>query len=143
MQQKNVKVTAHPVSGLVVTPSKNNSYGTLRVDSVHENMENGFLNIQRRTAFIRGLIEDLNSLQLKAGQTLPGKIIKRESFTPFYEGQKEKRNPRTNEVILTSGKPTFIEYVYTQKENAYDEWVGISSTTMVEEKKDALLEQAI
>jgi len=137
-----VKVVAHPETGAVITVSKNNSqYGTIRLDSENVSLEGGFMNKSKRTAFIRGKVEDLQSLGYKAGQTLGGKIMKKESFSPFYEGQKPKVNPSNGEIILTNGEETFLDYTYTSNANALDIWVG--STNKVEEVQSALAEQAI
>jgi len=137
-----VKVVAHPETGAVITVSKNNSqYGTIRLDSENVSLEGKFMNKSKRTAFIRGKVEDLQSLGYKAGQTLGGKIMKKESFSPFYEGQRPKINPSNGEIILTNGEETFLDYTYTSDANALDIWVG--STNKVEEVVNALAEQAI
>jgi len=137
-----VKVVAHPETGAIITVSKNNSqYGTIRLDSENVSLEGKFMNKSKRTAFIRGKVEDLQSLGYKAGQTLGGKIVKKESFSPFYEGQSPKVNPSNGEIILTNGEETFLDYTYTADNNALDTWVG--STNKVAETQNALAEQAI
>ena len=139
-----VKVAQHPETGAVITPSTNNpAFGTIRLDSEHKSMEKGFVNIQKRSAFVRGRIEDLNALDLKSGQSLPGKIIKRESFEPFYEGQAPKINPTTAEIVLTNGRETYLEFVYTEDDNATDQWVGANNVEVSEEVENALIEQTV
>lgn len=127
-----VKVIAHPTTGLVITPSTNNpEWGTFRVDSVQTSFENGIVNVQKRSAFVRGPLEVLNTLGLTAGKTLKGKIIKQESFTPFFVAgergatrtQDPKINPSTGEVVLTEGRETFLQYVYTENLDAHDVWI--------------------
>lgn len=137
-----VKVVVHPTTGLVITPSTNNpAWGTFRVDSENVSMESGILNKSKRSAFIRGKIEDLESLGLRANQSLPGKIVKRESFEPFYEGQPVKINPTTGETVLTNGRPTYIEFVYTDNAQAPDVWVGNTAEQVSAEIQNALTEQ--
>ena len=68
-------------------------------------------------------MEDLEAFGLKAGQELVGKIIKKESSAPFYEGQQPKINPTTNEQVLTNGRPTYLEFQYTEDPNAHDMWI--------------------
>lgn len=140
-----VKVIAHPESGNVITPSsKNPEYGTFRVDSENRSLENGFVNISKRTAFIRGKISDLETLGLRAGQVLPGRIQKRESFDPFYDDQEPKINPSTNEVILTNGQESYLEYVYTSDVKASDVWVdNAEAEELTEEAKAELAKQAV
>lgn len=114
-----VVVATHPKTGLVITQSENNpSYGTIRLDAMTTSMEGGFLNKRRKSAFIRGKMEDLESLGLKAGQVLPGIIQRQESYQPFYEGQKPKMNPESGEVILQDGREIFFQDIYTQDVNA-------------------------
>jgi len=129
-----VKVVAHPETGLIITPStKTEGFGTIRVDSINRSMEGGFLNVSRRTAFIRGRMEDLEGLGLKAGQALQGRIQKKESFNPFYEGQTSKQYPEGaivngvavgGQAVLTNGRETYLQYEYTANPDAHDVWVG-------------------
>lgn len=139
-----VKVVAHPETGAIITAStKNPEWGTFRVDSENVSMENNFFNVSKRSAFIRGKIADLNSLGLKAGQSLPGKIVKRESFEPFYEGQQAKINPSNGETVLTNGRPTYIEFVYSANAEAPDVWVGQDTNAVSAEVANALTEQTV
>ena len=134
----------NPNAGLVITPStKNPEYGTISVKETHKSMEGNFLNIQNRVAFIRGKLTDLSSLGLKEGQKISGKIIRRESFEPFYEGQLPKVNPNTGEIVLKNSKPVYMEQVYTANTDAHDEWVGANNTQVAEQVAQALTEQAV
>lgn len=143
-----VTIAKHPVSGAIITPStKNPEYGTFRVDSSHVSLENGFTNVQNRTAFIRGKVSDLEALKLTEGKVLPGQIVKKESFQPFYEGQQCKIYPEGNEragqPVLKNGREVYMEYTYTSDINApSDVWVGDSPAELSEEAKNAIAEQA-
>ena len=105
-----VVVVAHPETGLVVTRNASNpEFGTLRLDQVSRTITKNFLSESKRTVFIRGNYDLLVSLGYKANQKLAGKIIKLESFNPFYiksDGtpQEPKINPTTQEVVLKDGK---------------------------------------
>lgn len=138
-----VKVVAHPTTGQVITPSVNNpEWGTFRVDSVHTSFENGIVNVQKRSAFIRGKLEHLNGLKLKDGLVLPGQIIKKESYEPFYEGQPCKIYPsgeRQGQPVLTNGRETYLEYEYTQDLASCD--VFFNSQAVVETPSEAIEEQ--
>lgn len=146
MATKTVKVIAHPTTGQVITPStKNPEWGTFRVDSEHKSFEKGILNIQKRSAFIRGKISDLSALNLREGQVFSGQIIKRESFEPFYVGQDPKIYPsgeKMGQPVLTNGKETYFEYVYTEDTAAVDQWVGQTSTELSTATQAAMEEQA-
>lgn len=144
MANKIVKVVAHPSTGEVITAStKNPEWGTFRVDSENISMENGIFNKSKRSAFIRGKLEDLKSLGLKADQSLLGKIIKRESFEPFYVGQPAKINPQTMQTVLTNGKETYIEFAFTADVNAPDVWVGADTAEVSAEVAGAIAEQQV
>lgn len=139
---KKAVVVKHPETGLIITPSVNKpEFGTIRIDQEASVFTNGFFAVQKRTAFVRGRITDLESLGLEDGSTLDGKIIRKESFEPFYENQEPKINPQTNEVVLTDGRPTYLEFEYTEDKNASDHWVAESNE--VAETADILAEQSM
>ena len=143
-----VTVIAHPVTGQVITESTNKpGFGTFRVDTENTDMNTGFVNISRRSAFIRGRMEDLAKLNLSAGKQLPGTIIKKESFEPFYEGQTPKIYPESSdnagESVLTDGKETYLEYSYSNVKDAQDVWVSSEDSVSASvATQDALAEQA-
>lgn len=149
-----VKVVAHPETGNVITPSTNSpGFGTVRLDSSHVSMEGGFINRSRRTAFLRGRVEDLNAMEFTEGKVLPGIIVKRESYAPFYDGQTPKQypvgamvngQPVGGQSVLTEGKETYLEYVYTQDSGATpDVWVGSTQTQTVQQAQEDLAAQAV
>lgn len=131
--KKFVTVATNPTTGLVITPSVNKpTWGSIRVDSVHVTMENGLINRNKRSAFLRGLITDLEAIGYSAGQQIPGQIIRKESFTPFYvagvngatKTQDPKINPTTKAVVLTDDRETYLESEFTQNLEATDVWIG-------------------
>ena len=135
------KIVAHPETGLLITPSVNKpEFGSIRIDSQQKVFSNGFMSVQKRTAFVSGRIEDLETMNLRAGMVLPGKIIRIESFSPFYTAgvngatrtQESKINPTTGEIVLTDGRPTYLNFVYTEDKNAQDYWIS-------EESEDAVV----
>ena len=119
-----VKVGVHPDTGLVITQNPNKpEFGSIRLDYKTATLSGGFSSIGNRSAFIHGRMEDLEAFGLKAGQELVGKIIKKEKFSPFYDGQQPKINPQTSEQVLTNGRPTYLEFQYTEDPNAHDMWI--------------------
>lgn len=145
-----VTVIAHPETGAVITESTTKpGYGTFRVDTETVTMEDGFVNISKRTAFIRGTMENLAKLNLTAGKTLPGTIIRVESFEPQYEGHQPKQYPPSSEFagepVLTNGKETYLEFKYTNVKDAQDYWVEseADSINLSEESEKALAEQTV
>lgn len=139
-----VTVKAHPTTNALITPSANNpEFGTMRVDSVSKVFNNGFFNESKRTAFIRGKIADLTGLGWTANKQVQGQIIKRESFSPFYDGQTPKINPTTGEVVLKDGKESFLEHVYVTDMSLTDTWVGESTAVLSAEAQSALASQEV
>ena len=118
-----VTLMSHPTTALVITPStKTVGFGTIRLESEQTVFNNGFMSVSKRTAFIRGKITDLEQVFKTAGQVFPGKIVYKNSFAPLYEGHKPKINPTTKEPVLTDGKMTYFESIYTEDSNAVDFW---------------------
>ena len=143
MKKAIVKVVKHPVTGNVITISeKNPEFGTIRLDAEQNVFSDGFFNVQKRTAFVRGRLVDLESLNLKDGQVLAGQIVRKESFEPFYEGQTPKINPTTNEVVLTDGRPTYLEFEYTEDMSKPSE-IWVENTSVEAEVTDTLSEQTL
>lgn len=147
MKKAVVRVAKHPDTGLVITPSdRNPEFGTIRLDAEQNVFSNGFFSVQKRTAFVRGRVTDLESLGLKDGQVLTGQIVRKESFEPFYtksDGtpQEPKINPTTGEVVLTDGRPTYLDFEYTEDMSKPSEiWVDNS---VVAETTDVLAEQSM
>lgn len=104
-------------SGLIVTPSSNNSeYGyVILSQSVSTVNDQGFIATSKRSCLIRGKIADLNAMGLKKDAPFPidGKIIVVESTTPEYEGQNPKINPETSEVLTHGGAPIYRNTKFT------------------------------
>lgn len=119
-----VKVGVHPETKAVITRNPNKpEFGTIRLDFRTHTLNGGYSAQNNRSAFIHGRMEDLESFGLVEGQELVGKIIKKESFVPFYEGQQAKINPSTGETVLTDGRPTYIDFQYTEDPKAQDVWI--------------------
>lgn len=137
-----VKIVAHPESGKIVTPTSNPEFGTIRVDSSEIVFANNFMSEQKRTAFITGPTALLEQVYTQEGQTLQGRIVKLESFEPFYEGQSPKIYPEghanAGQEVLTEGKPTYLRYVYSQDSSAPDRFIMETVAEVVESDAQAI-----
>ena len=139
-----VKVGVHPDTGLVITQNPNKTeFGSIRLDYKTATLSGGFSSIGNRSAFIHGRMEDLEAFGLRAGQELVGKIIKKESFSPFYEGQQPKINPQTNEQVLTNGRPTYLEFQYIEDPKAHDMWIEEEEEAVQEVVANEIAGQAL
>lgn len=136
-----VTLQSHPTTNALITPSVNKpEWGTVRLSSEQTVFSNNMMNKSTRSAFIRGKIVELEQVFKTAGQIFPGKIIYKNSFTPLYEGHKPKINPTTKEPVLTDGKMSYFESVYTEDSNAVDYWVAVATPVAITEP---LAQQAI
>jgi hypothetical protein len=116
-----VNLVANPITNELITPSKNQvGYGAVCLETTPVNSLRG---AYIRTAYIRGKISDLEQVFKYEGQQFPGKIIHRKSLTPLYEGHVPAINSMTKKPILTNGKLTYQESIYTEDHNIEDYWV--------------------
>jgi len=120
---KSVKVTANE-AGQVVNISKNNpEYGFIRVAQARTSMEGGWVRTRNISALISGKVDELKSLGLTNGASLPGKIIVVESLTPFNEENPEKDYKvagDTGIVCSFEGQPICRKTMYTDSLEATD-----------------------
>ena len=111
--------------GSVITVSENNpEYGFVTVSQVRTMFDdNGFIRSKKVNALIPGKIEELEMAGFFVGQELPGKVLIKESLTPF-----NKKDPSRdlkiagNTGILCSiaGQPIYRKTIYTNMSNAED-----------------------
>ncbi len=131
----NVKVAVNSKNDQVFTintapSSDGKTRGFFIVEQQVTSMEGGFISQSRRTATLTVEESIGKSLNWKAGQELPGKIVVSESHTPFYDGQEPKINPTTKEVVLVDGKKVYRQSRYTDKMDATDDLLASSTATV-------------
>ena len=78
-----VKVVADENQNVLFISENNPEYGWIFVEQIATQIENGWLRNVRRKARIMGKVSDLQELGYTTDSDLPGKIIVKESFTPF------------------------------------------------------------
>jgi hypothetical protein len=120
---KQVTVTAN-AAGQVVNISKNNpDYGYIRVSQARTSMEGGWVRTRTLSALISGKVDELKSLGLTNGASLPGKIVVSESLTPFNEDNPEKDYKvagDTGIICSFEGTPICRKTMYTDSVEATD-----------------------
>ena len=139
------KVIATKISetGDLFTIGHNPEYCSIRVESSVLETDNGFWVLKTRSAKIRLQVELAKAMMekglLKDGLELPvkGKIIVRESFDPFYEGQQPKINPGTGEVILYLNRPIYRQSIFTSNMDEKDMFIKDYCLSLVEEQQYA------
>lgn len=90
-------------------------FGRLIVATTTEEINaQGWLNTTTRVAFIKGKMADLEARfgDKAKGDLVSDKltIVRKESTSPFYEGQQPKVNPSTAEVITHNGAPVYMQF---------------------------------
>ena len=130
------KVTVVHDNGMIIRQSKNNpEYGfvVLRqsrtiIQSNQTNPKNvGWLKTQNMTTLLKGKLDELKSLEFTKDTVLPGKIVVKESTTPFSEenpDQHLKIAGNTGIVCCIHGQPIYRITYYTTDVNEQDEFVN-------------------
>lgn len=128
---KKVKVTA--LNGVVITVSETNAeFGHVRVQqerSIYD--ERGWLRRKLVTALIPGTVDDLRAEGFQENQELSGKIVIKESQSPFNKKEPDrdlKIAGDTGIVCKKDGKPIYIKCFYTEDANASDALVAHDNT---------------
>lgn len=137
MKQSKVRVTAD-TNGNVIGVSQNNpEYGYVRVEqSVTQISEAGWLKPVKRSALIKGKVEDLAQAGFVEGHELSGKIVVRESLTPFNTENPDKDLKiagATGVVCRIDDQPIYRQTFFTSNQEAYDELITHDNTTEIRE----------
>ena len=137
MKHSKVRVTAD-INGNVIGVSQNNpEYGYVRVEqSVTQISEAGWLKPVKRSALIKGKVEDLAQAGFIDGFELSGKIIVKESLTPFNPENPDKDLKiagQTGVVCRIDDQPIYRQTFYTSNQEAYDELITHDNTSEIRE----------
>ena len=119
-----VRVLADATTNAVVNMSENPKYGYIRVEQVRNVVDDkGFWRRKPISAIVPGMLDELQAEKFYAGQELPGKIVIKESLTPFNDKTPErdlKIAGDTGIVCKFEGNPIYRKTVYTLASNAED-----------------------
>ena len=137
MKHSKVRVTAD-INGNVIGVSQNNpEYGYVRVEqSVTQISEAGWLKPVKRSALIKGKVDDLAQAGFVDGFELSGKIIVKESLTPFNPENPDKDLKiagQTGVVCRIDDQPIYRQTFYTSNQEAYDELITHDNTSEIRE----------
>lgn len=122
-----VKVVADKKGNIIGQSQNNPEYGYIRVEqqTVQINHE-GWLKSVKRSALIKGKMEDLLAAGYRDGTELPGKIVVVESLTPFNPENPDKHLKIAGSagvVCRVDDQPIYRESFYTSNPEAYDELI--------------------
>ena len=132
-----VKVTAD-ANGNVIGQSQNNpEYGYIRVEQTATQISNdGWLRNVKRSALIKGKVEDLVDCDYAAGEEISGKIVIRESFTPFNMSNPDrdlKIAGETGIICRVNDQPIYRQSFFTTNPTSVDELITHTNTEEIKE----------
>lgn len=130
-----VYVTANE-AGQVVVPSKENPmYGHIRVEQKRTVItEKGWVRSKTLSALMHGSVEELESLQFMAGEILPGKIVIKESLTPFNPKDPSldyKVAGKTGIVCMVDDQPIYRKCFYNQSGTDTDSTISHTNSESI------------
>jgi hypothetical protein len=119
-----VRVLVDATTNTVVNMSENSKYGYIRVEQVRNVVDDkGFWRRKPISAIVPGMLDELQAENFYAGRELPGRIVIKESLTPFNDKTPErdlKIAGDTGIVCKFEGSPIYRKTVYTLASNAED-----------------------
>jgi hypothetical protein len=123
------KVTvAADKNGNVIGVSVNNpEYGYIRVEqNATQINDQGWLRNVKRSALIKGRVEDLIACDYVEGDQISGKIVVRESLTPFNPNDPDrdlKLAGETGVICRVDDQPIYRQTFFTSNVNATDDLI--------------------
>jgi hypothetical protein len=137
-----VKVVADKNGNIIGVSTNNPEYGYIRVEQVATQInDQGWLRNVKRSAIIKGKVEDLLSCNYKEGSEIQGSIVVKESFEPFNPTNPErdfKIAGETGVVCRVDDQPIYRQTFFTKNPNAIDELI---THTNSDEIRDVQLAQ--
>jgi len=119
-----VVVAADKAGNVIVRSSNNPEYGHIRVEQTRMVIDDsGFARRKKLSALIPGLVEDLKGFGWTAGELVDGKIIVKESLTPFNANDPErdyKIAGSSGIVCCQDGQPIYRKNFFTLNASAED-----------------------
>lgn len=119
-----VKVTGDEFGNVINLSENNPEYGYVRIEQqVNIVTEDGWFRPTKRSALLKGKVEDLKAGQFHIGMELPGKIIVKESLTPFNPvnpDQHLKIAGDTGIICRIDDQPIYRDTFYTMNPEAQD-----------------------
>lgn len=121
---KKVTVTADPSGQAIVASKESPEYGYVRVSQTRNIVdERGWLRNKPVAALILGSVADLKAAGYQANQELEGKIVIKESLTPFNKKNPEKDIKvagKTGITCMVGNQPIYRKAFYSQDAEAKD-----------------------
>ena len=129
-------------NGNIIGQSTNNpEYGYIRVQQQTVQIsEQGWLKTVKRSAILKGKMEDLLSAEYREGTQLPGKIVVVEALEPFNPTNPDKDLKiagDTGIICRVEDQPIYRNSFYTSNPNAYDELISHTNSDEIKDVMEA------
>ena len=122
-----VTVTADQNGNVIGVSQNNPEYGYIRVEQIATQInDEGWLRNVKRSALIKGKVEDLSASKYKAFDEIDGKIVVRESLVPFNTENPDrdlKVAGLTGIICRIGDQPIYRQTFFTTNLNATDEFI--------------------
>jgi hypothetical protein len=117
-----VIVEGDSATGSVVNVSSNPMYGYITLSQTRNLINaNGFLEKKRVSFLLKGNIDQLQELDYKVGQELPGAIWVEESITPFRKPELDLKVAGDTGIVCTlNGDPIYRRTRYSENPKTAD-----------------------
>lgn len=133
-----VIITADITGSIIGISPNNTEYGYIRVEQkVPKYSKLGWLTFDYRSALLKGTLEDLKEANLREGDHLPGKIVIKESLTPFNNDDPDKDYKIAGDsgVICTlDDQPIYRRSIYTTIMSEEDELIQHNNGDVIREQ---------
>lgn len=140
-QGPSVRVTADEQGNVIGQSPNNPEYGYVRVESITPVIgDGGWFRMQKRSALIKGKMEDLTAANFQKDMLLPGKIIVKESLQPFNPQNPDKHLKFAGDsgiVCRVEDEPIYRETEFTSNINAIDSLIPHTNADEIKQKQAA------
>jgi len=130
-----VYVTANEAGQVVVQSKDNSNYGHIRVEQKRTVItDKGWVRSKVLSALMHGTVDELESLGFGAGEIIPGKIVIKESLTPFNAKDPSldfKVAGKTGVVCMVGEQPIYRKCFYNQSGTDIDETIAHTNSNAI------------
>ena len=142
-----VTVTADATGNVIGVSQNNPEYGYIRVEQIATQInDEGWLKTVRRSALIKGRVQDLIDTKYDADTEISGKIVVRESLVPFNSENPDrdlKVAGSTGVICRIGDQPIYRQTFFTTNLNAQDEFIMHDNKDEIKEVQEAQREISV
>jgi len=122
--QSKVNVCADDMGNVIIQSKNNSEYGYVRLQQDRVTFgNNGWVKKSNVSTLLLGKLEDLQSLNFKAGDVIAGKIVIKEQLEPFNSNDPDrdyKYAGDTGIICCVDGQPIYRKAMFTADVTAQD-----------------------